>query len=249
MALKRKKISYKISAIRLVKKIALVLFAISLAGFLLLFIFSVLYRSNHKDDKTEYGVTFSARQANKFGLNDVDVLKALLDDMGIKRFRLMSYWDEIENSKGTYDFTKLDSQIKEIKEHGGVITLAIGLRQPRWPECFLPDWSKKESKDEFRKSLYEFIKITVNRYKNDSSIINWQLENEFHLDVFGNCPDHDRRRLIEEYALVKSNDKSKPILMSLSNNYFGLPLGDPRPDLLGYLSIQEFTKARYSNAI
>jgi len=233
MASKRNNINFKISVKALFKKIALAFIATTLIGLIVLFLFSVIYKSNHKNERTEFGVTYSARQAKKFGLEGDEVLKALLDDMGIKRFRLMSYWDEIEETKGAYDFTELDAQVKEIKARGGVISLTIGLRQPRWPECFMPEWSKKESKDEFRKSLYQFIKVTVNRYKNDPSITSWQLENEFHLDVFGNCPDHERRRLIEEYQLVKSIDNSKPVLMSLSNNYFGLPVGDPRPDQFG----------------
>ena len=53
------------------------------------------------------------------------------------------------------------------------------------------------------------------------------------MKVFGICPDHSRWRLIDEYNYVKSLDQNTPVIISRSNNWIGLPLGDPRPDEFG----------------
>ncbi len=50
----------------------------------------------------------------------------------------MSYWNEHEKTQGTLDFDELDKQFKQIEQAGGVITLALGARQPRWPENHWP---------------------------------------------------------------------------------------------------------------
>lgn len=210
-----------------------------------LFLMSKKYTHDHKNDKTQFGVTYSARQAEKFNLNPDEVLNALLDDAGFRRFRLMSYWNDIETTKGQYNYNQLDAQIKAVEKRGGTVTLAIGLRQPRWPECFLPDWTTNLSINDYRKELDDFIAKTVNRYKDNKTIVSWQLENEFHLNVFGICSDHSRRRLIEEYQLVKSIDKSKPVIMSLANNYFGFPVGDPRPDQFGVSIYSKVYESRF----
>ena len=220
---------------------------IILLGLSTVFVMSKVYSRNHSSEKTQYGVTFSTRQVKKFNENPDDVLRELLDDIGFRRFRLMSYWDEIESNKGTYDYSVLDSQIQAIKQRGGEVTLAIGLRQPRWPECFLPNWAIETTPGSYRKELDSFIKNTVERYRYNPTVISWQLENEFHLDAFGNCPDHDRRRLIEEYALVKSIDNSKPVIMSLANNYFGFPVGDPRPDQFGVSVYSKVYEGKFLN--
>jgi len=203
--------------------------------FILLILFTAgqKFKHDNRNENLVFGVSFSARQVEKFGLNPDEVLNALIYDAGFKRFRLMSYWSDIEKTKGVYDFSELDRQIDTIKKANGEVTLAIGLRQPRWPECFAPSWTKNEAITEYRDDLNNFIKETMGRYKDNPTIESWQLENEFHLDVFGNCPDHSRQRLIEEYALAKSIDTEKPILLSLANNYFGFPVGKPRPDVFG----------------
>jgi hypothetical protein len=42
------------------------------------------------------------------------VLRAAIQDLGVRRFRLMSYWDEHEKTPGDYDFKELDAQIAMI---------------------------------------------------------------------------------------------------------------------------------------
>src|SRR5690606_37420611 len=60
-----------------------------------------------------------------------------------------------------------------------------------------------------------------------------QLENEFFMTVFGDCPDHTRERLVDEYNFVKSLDSEHPVIITRSNNWGGIPLYEPTPDEFG----------------
>ncbi len=83
------------------------------------------------DRSLKFGVSFSLKQSRGFGTDPKDTLSFLIKEMGLKRFRLMSYWDEHEKAPGNYDFKELDWQFKMIESAGGAITLCIGARQPR----------------------------------------------------------------------------------------------------------------------
>lgn len=183
----------------------------------------------------EFGVSFSIKQAQIFGLDWKQNYLALLNDMGIKHYRLMSYWDLYETSPGKYDFSSLDWQIDQAAKHHADVTLAIGLRQPRWPECHQPDWAVKLKGSDYLKwkqSLEKYISVVVKRYENNPAVISWQLENEALNNWFGECGPAQRQRIIEEYKLVKSISQ-KPVWMSLSDEH-GLPVGQPWPDKFGF---------------
>lgn len=198
-----------------------------------IYAFSVWYNHKHQSEPRKYGVTFIASYARYFGLDPDETLLALRDDLGFRRFRLVSYWKEIEKQPGQYDFSQLDHQLEQIEAVNGEVSLAIGLRQPRWPECHFPAWLEHKSKDEWYPPLKQYLKAVVERYKNRAVITSYQLENEHMLSVFGECTDFSRQRLQEEFDLVKSIDPKKPIVLSLANNYFGVPFRKPQPDQYG----------------
>ena len=178
------------------------------------------------------GVSFSDKQSRNLGLDWRANYTALLDDMQIRNFRLMSYWDEYEKDRGQFDFTDLDWQVNEATKRGATISLSIGLRQPRWPECHEPGWATKLEGNEWKQALYAYIEIVVKRYENNPAVISWQLENEGVNNWFGTCSAPDVTRLVEEFNLVKSLSQ-KPVWMSLSDQH-GLPVNPPIPDKFGY---------------
>src|SRR5688572_19379132 len=59
------------------------------------------------------GVSFSEKRSKELGLDWKANYTALLDDMHIQTFRLMSYWDLHEPVRGQYDFSTLDWQVEE----------------------------------------------------------------------------------------------------------------------------------------
>ncbi len=191
------------------------------------------YIHKHKNEPLKIGATFIPDYATYFDLDPKDTMQKMITDLGIKQFRLVSYWKDIEKSEGVYDFSGLDWQFDMAANAGAKVSLAIGLRQPRWPECHAPNWAQTESIDVWYPKLKNYMTAVINHYKDNPVLESYQLENEFFMTVFGICPDHSRWRLVDEYNMVKQLDTNTPVIVSRSNNWVGLPLGDPRPDKFG----------------
>lgn len=180
----------------------------------------------HTIDPKRYGVSFSVKQCRSFGLDPKATLRWLLK-MGWRRFRLMSYWNECEKTRGTYDFSELDWQIKMVENAGGIVTLCLGVKQPRWPEYHWPQWAMTLPEPEKTQALLDFVQATVEWYDKADFIDGYQLENEAVLRGFGSGIDINLRRLRREYRLV-ADFTDKPIYMSTSNGW-GIPLRRPHP--------------------
>lgn len=181
----------------------------------------------------EFGVSFSIKQCRNFGVSSLDCLDWLIEDCGFRRFRLMSYWDELEPTPGNYDFRELDRQIEVIMKNNGSISLCLGARQPRWPENHWPAWAWQLSKPERTQALLKYLEAVVKRYRHNPCIVSYQLENEALLKSFGKYAEVDRKRLRHEYMLVKHLDPMRPIIMSTSTSW-GIPLLGPIPDIVGF---------------
>lgn len=179
------------------------------------------------------GVSFSTKQTDAFGLSSDETLQALINELGVRNFRLMSYWDIHEPAPNKYDFSSLDRQFKTIEQAGGKISLAIGMRQPRWPECHEPAWATNLEGQELEDAVSKYLKVVVERYKDSPALESYQLENEFFIVTFGDCTDQTRERLVNEYNLVKQLDPNHPIIVSLSSNFW-LPINEPNPDIYGH---------------
>ncbi len=180
-----------------------------------------------------FGVSFSLKQCRNFGIDPHHTLDWLIEEAGFRRFRLMSYWDEHEKQPGAYDFTELDWQMDRIAAAGGQVTLALGARQPRWPENHWPEWAWKTDKRTRSTALLAFVKTVVKRYRHHPALVSYQLENEALLQKFGRRAEVDRPRLRQELALVKELDPHHPVIMSTSTSW-GIPLRRPTPDIVGF---------------
>jgi hypothetical protein len=193
-------------------------------------------------DPQKFGVSFSVKQCRNFDINPDECLNWLIKQ-GFRRFRLMSYWDEIEKQPGTYDFSALDQQLEIITKAGGVVTLCLGARQPRWPENHWPQWAWDDTYERRTKALLSFVEKTVKRYRKNPCIISYQLENEALLKNFGQRAEVSRKRLRDEFRLVKRLDPSRPIIMTTSTA-FGIPIIGPIPDIVGFSFYTKFFDAK-----
>lgn len=191
------------------------------------------YMATTNDQPVRFGTSFISDYARGFGLDPDETLEAILTDFDIKQLRLVSYWDKIEAEPGVYDFSELDRQFEAAQRHNVKVSLAIGLRQPRWPECHMPGWAASQPKEVWAQELKEFMGVVIDRYGDNPTLESYQLENEFFLKVFGICPDHSRDRLIDEYFFVKGKDPDTPVIISRSNNAIGTPINEPTPDTYG----------------
>ncbi len=191
------------------------------------------YQQKHKNEPLVVGATFIPDYARSFGLDPEETLGAIINDLGVKHLRLVSYWKDIEKTPGTYDFSELDWQIKMAENSNVPVSLSLGLRQPRWPECHQPSWANDLPKSQWQPKLYDFMSAVVNRYKSSPAIQDYQIENEFFMKEFGKCSDFDRNRLIEEVNLVRKLDPTHPIIIARSNNWGGFPVNQPKADIYG----------------
>jgi len=98
--------------------------------------------------------------------------------------------------------------------------LAIGRRLPRWPECHIPLWAQDKSWDEQKEYLREYLKVLVERYKDNHTVEYWQVENEPFLTIYAKeeCGSLDKDFLDEEIALVHELDPDRPVLVTDSGN-------------------------------
>ena len=206
--------------------IVVVLSVLSVGG---MYAIAQWYIHSQSSKPLQLGVSFIPDYAASLGIDPEETMDALID-IGVRQFRLVSYWSDAERTKGSYDFSQLDWQFEKAEAVDAKIVLTLGLRQPRWPECHMPDWAAKESPEQWRPQLNAYITAVVNRYKHSPSLQNYQLENEYFLKGFGICTDFSRQHLIDEYNLLKRLDPKHPITVGRSNNALGFPVGQPQPD-------------------
>lgn len=186
-------------------KISLKIFVV----FIIVVFFAFIFSRGHVYDKNEleYGVTFSQKEARDLGLDGHDLFVKILDELSVKKIRLVAYWDEIQpQDNNEYNWSELDWQINEASKRNTEVILAMGGRVPRWPECHFPGWIKDASKADRETKTLEFIAQVINRYKNNAAIKYWQIENEPFLIKFGECPEPDAKFLDQEIALARSLD-------------------------------------------
>jgi hypothetical protein len=178
--------SWKRAAARLwrgsiLKRIGLVIAAVAIVFTACSYGIAQWYIHKHSNEPLVIGTTFVPDYADSFGLDQHETLNAFFSDLKIRHIRLVSYWKDIETSPGQYDFSKLDWQFALANQYGAKVSLAVGMRQPRWPECHEPDFIHVDPahKDQWQPQLNAYMKAVINHYKNNPALDSYQLENEF----------------------------------------------------------------------
>lgn len=184
-------------------------------------------------EKIDFGVTFSKIQAEELSLNWKEVYLAILDDLKIKKIRLIAYWPEVEPIERDFDFEDLDWQIEEAQKRRIEIILAVGRRLPRWPECHIPDWAGNLPEKEQQEKVLVVISEVIRHYKDSEAIKFWQVENEPFFEFFGNCPKLDRKFLGKEINLVRDLGGTRPIILTESGEFSTWIGAARRGDILG----------------
>ena len=216
-----------LKTLRILKKIFFVLI-------ILVFIILILSQGRvYPKSDLSYGVTFSKQYAEFLGLDWKKAFTATLDDLGVRKFRIPAYWDEIQaQGQTSYDYSALDWQVDEAGKRGAAIVMAVGYRLPRWPECHLPGWAADLSTEQKQQDVLDYIQSTVERYKGKDQIMAWQVENEPFLFLFGDCPKFDPAFLDKEIALVKKLD-SRPVIITDSGELSYWVPAASRADIFG----------------
>ena len=171
-------------------------------------------------EKISYGASFTKLYADELRLDWKEVYRSMLDDLGVRKLRLAAHWPMIEPERDVYDFSAMDFQIREASKRDAEVILAVGRRLPRWPECHTPTWVGSMEWDEQKMEIRQYLTAIIERYKGETAITYWQVENEPYLHAFAGhiCGELDEDFLMEEIALVKELDPSRRILVTDSGN-------------------------------
>jgi len=206
------------------------LFLIGLS-IILMFRFWIINRNTQE----VIGVSFSQVQAERYGSDWRQNYVSVLDDLGFKHIRVAAYWDRLEPSPGIYDYSETDYMVAEAKKRGAKLTMVIGQKSLRVPECYYPSWLDKNDAALVAENANKMLKEVVDHYKNETTIEAWQLENEFLLKSFGDCPAQNLNNdaLKKELATVRSADSSRPIIITQSNQT-GFPVFGPLAEVFGF---------------
>ena len=178
--------------------------------------------------KMQPGTTLSHPHLQSLGL---DAEKAIEEIKKIKLrwIRLGCYWNEIEKTRGKYDFSRMDRLIEACGKKCLDVVISVGMKAPRWPEYYIPRWllnemkpstfSKMKSENKFLlDNTLKFIERAVLQYKNFSFVKVLQIENE-PLDPSGpNRLSISEDFLDKEIKLVKNIGSKKKILVNFWGN-------------------------------
>lgn len=194
----------------------LLLFLIIIFVFLIIIFVYFFVGKAPVDGNIKWGIDFSQMQSEALKLDWKKNYLAILNDLGVKNIKLHTQWDWIEGEKDKYFFDDIDWQIKQAEKKNVKIIYVVGLKTGRWPECHIPEWANNLPEQQQKDAILNYIKETVQRYKNNNAITYWQVENE-PLFNFGECPSwyyKDDSFLKREVDLVKSLDPSRQVIVS-----------------------------------
>lgn len=135
------------------------------------------------------GTTFSQLQCRYLELDYRSAFRQICQ-LGFKRIRLCSYWNELEPQDNQFDFTSLDWLLEESDRQGVEVVLAVGMKVPRWPEFHFPDWlsdryetgAGKLPLDQRSPAVADyglrFLETVVRHARDAAALTYWQVENE-----------------------------------------------------------------------
>lgn len=197
-----------------------------LAGLLVIFFILLNLPGKKSEIIPGFGVTFTPVYAESLGLDWRGAYRDILDDLGVRLFRLSAQWDTIEPIDNTYTFDDLDFQMDEAASRGARVLLSVGRKLPRWPECHDPVWTASLAKSKLREKVLENVRVIVARYKDHPALSRWQVENEVFFP-FGICTHgFDLALLKKEIELVRSLDENHEIVVTDSGEWtFWMPIG------------------------
>jgi len=169
----------------------------------------------------DYGCTFSPRQLIQLGLDPIKSLQTICA-WPIRYVRVGCYWDETQPSPGKYNLEEIKSYLKIIKQSGKKVVLVVGMKSPRWPEFYIPEWAKSFDENTLQTQTLNFIKKVVNELKENTVISHWQIENE----PFDESGPENRKIndsfIEQEISLVRSLDdltkQPRPCMITIWGN-------------------------------
>lgn len=163
--------------------------------------------------EVSFGISYSYQYAQSLGFDPKTVYLDMLADLKPKKIRLMAYWEDLEPTQGKFEFNFIDQLLLEAQKEGIEVVLALGKKQPRWPECHVPEWYNHLNQAEKDQAVLTMLKESVSHFKQWDSVTVWQIENEPFF-VFGiDCPGISEAMINEEIKTVREID-DRPVMIT-----------------------------------
>lgn len=193
-----------------------------------------------------YGLTYSHRYAAYLGFDPKQVYLDILNDLKPTKLRLMAYWEDIEPTRGQFNYQLMDEMLIEAQKRQIDVILVVGHKQPRWPECHHPDWYTSLSRDEQDQALINMIDQAVSHFRGFPAVKVWQVENEPFFEFGADCGKIPKDLLVREVEKVRSLD-SRPIMLTDSGEFGGkwLPVANSGADIFGSTMYRTVYSDRY----
>lgn len=156
-----------------------------------------------------YGITWSPPYARYLGISSEEGLRAAVKELEVDHVRFSTEWSSIEPNRGQFQWADLDRHLDILAEAHVPVTLAIGFKTPRWPECSHPTWSSHLSLAEREVALQQYLTALIRHVQTRREIVAWQVENEPFFP-FGTCEPRNLQDIRNEYALVRALDPYEP---------------------------------------
>jgi hypothetical protein len=131
----------------------------------------------------QVGISFSPLRAAYLGLDYKTAFKRL-EALHFRVIRLSTYWDQVDRE----GYDQLDWLMSEARKSHQPVALTVGMKALGWPEFFIPasampvsglrQGQDVASDSTFRDAALSFVADTVLRYRDNPSLIAWQVENE-----------------------------------------------------------------------
>jgi len=182
----------------------------------IIFVYSLLWLTSLRFYPTEFGISFNPNHARSLDLDWRATYLAMRDELKPKYIRIAAMWSGVEPEPERFDFADVDWLMDEAGKFGAKVTLVVGQKAPRWPECHVPAWvNEAMSAEEYVHHLRRYLTESVNRYKNHPALELWQVENEpFIRFRFGDCERYRSELVRDEIALVRQLDPAHKIMIT-----------------------------------
>ena len=182
---------------------------------IIIVVYTALWLFSIKKYPVDYGISFNINHAKSLDLDWKETYLAMLDDLKPKYIRISATWSDAESERDVFDSANVDWMMLEAGKRKVGVTLAIGQKAPRWPECHVPSWTSGLDQEEYRQELKNYIKYIVERYRNHPALDIWQVENEPYIKFrFGECARFDEEVVKDEIELVHSLDSQHKVLIT-----------------------------------
>ncbi|MDP2692597.1 MAG: endo-1,4-beta-xylanase [bacterium] len=182
---------------------------------LIILLYVSLWVLSRKNYPVKFGISFNHNHAESLGLDWKDVYADMISELKPEYIRIAAMWSEIEKEKNEYYFENVDFMMKLAEENNVKVTLVVGQKAPRWPECHVPAWIATQKSEDAKARLFNYISTIVDRYKESPSLEFWQVENEPFIKFrFGDCSQYREELVDEEIELVKEIDSNHPIIIT-----------------------------------